>query len=113
MDEVELYKQMTRMGPRRSGRSVGNIVAADNVAGSVGRAVVVVASGAHIAQAQRDIDRFTLNDGVYVTSLQEVRSYRGPFMLDHYAVERVVSSLTSEISTLRKLLQEYEARFIS
>ena len=116
MNVVETYHQMARMGPRRSGRTVGNVLSAANVAGRHGRATIVVALDGMIQQVEADVKQFVgrgkVGSSIDVTSLNRVRGFAGPFMLDHYAVDKVVSTLEKEISYLRTRVQQIEARFL-
>ena len=116
MDVIDKYHQMVRMGPRRSGRTVGNVLSAANAAGKYGKATIVVAQDGMIPQVNKDIVDYIghgpLADSINVTSLGRVQAYSGPFMLDHYAVDKVVSTLVKEITFLRARMQENEARFI-
>jgi hypothetical protein len=118
---LQVYEQMFRMGPRRSGRTVGNIIAAVAAKENFGRSTIVVAQTNMRPQIRYEMNE-TLGIPVEaqpdIVTLQNVTDARGPFFVDHYATDRVIDSFTrelagrdAEITYLKRRLQEYEGRF--
>jgi hypothetical protein len=120
---LEVYKQMYRMGPRRSGRTVGNIIAATNSYGYFGKkSTIVVAQHALVDNTYREMKdtlRIPTSLQPNVVTLDKVTDHHGPFFPDHYTTERVIGSFQlalvqaeDEIAQLKRTLQDYEGRFV-
>jgi hypothetical protein len=111
IDTLDTYRQMVSMGPRRSGRSVANVMAAGVVARRHGRATIVAANAAHAQQLRRDAIEFGVR-GVHpveVVTLAGVRSAGGPFFPDHYTIDTVIQRYSHEIKRLRKEVERRNA----
>ena len=108
---LDTYRQMLAMGPRRSGRSVANVKAASIVALQFGKATVVATNRPHADQLTRDVHTFGYGPSVDVVTLGEVhqRHLRGPFFPDHHTVDTIVSSFTREIERLEREVQRRNA----
>ena len=114
---VDKYKQLIHMGPRRSGRTVANLIAASIVASyRGGDATVVVVNQDMVKQIDREWTDIVYRMGFHrkpkVATLHNMTSYRGPFFVDHYAVEHMFSEIIKENAHLTDRVTELEGKFI-
>ena len=114
--KVEKYKQLIHMGPRRSGRTVANLIAASIVAANRGDAAVVVANQAMVEQIDREwtdiVGKMGFTRKPKVTTLENMTSYRGPFFVDHYAHEHMFSEIIKENARLTDMVTELQGKFL-